>query len=214
MTILPLSSRTAAPPASADCPAPVLDLAALMGAPAWGRLHPDVQRRFGTHAQPVRYQGLLDLRCSRLGRLLAWLSWAFRGPLLAQRATGVPVAVEVSPDGAGGVMWTRHLGRHIVRSVKQAHPDHGVLERTAGGLAMALDVLEDEGALVFQSRHYLWCIGPWRLRLPHWLTPGTCRVEHRDLGQGRFRFTLSMTHPRWGQTFEQTGVFEDPAQER
>ncbi|MBB3192856.1 DUF4166 domain-containing protein [Roseateles terrae] len=204
---------SAARRAPADCPAPVLDLAALMGAPAWSRLHPAVQRRFGTHVQPVRYEGLLDLRCSRLGRLLAWLSVPFRGPLVPQCATGVPVAVEVAPDGEGGVMWTRHLGRRTVRSVKQMHPDHGVLERTVGGLAMALDVLEDHGALVFQSRHYLWCLGPWRLRLPDWLSPGTCRVEHRDLGQGHFRFTLSMTHPRWGLTFEQTGVFEDPVQE-
>jgi hypothetical protein len=35
-------------------------------------------------------------------------------------------------------------------------------------------------------------------------------VSHRDLGAGRFRFTLAMTHPLWGQTFHQTGVFADP----
>ena len=40
-------------------------------------------------------------------------------------------------------------------------------------------------------------------------TPGTCRVSHRDLGDGRFRFTLSMVHPLWGRTFHQTGVFAD-----
>ena len=29
----------------------------------------------------------------------------------------------------------------------------------------------------------------------------------------RFRFTLTMTHPWWGVTFEQTGEFIDPVKE-
>jgi len=33
---------------------------------------------------------------------------------------------------------------------------------------------------------------------------------HTDLGSGLFRFTLSMVHPLWGETFHQTGVFADP----
>jgi len=191
-----------------------LDLRAMLGDEAWGRLPAAVQRRFGAHAAPVRYAGRMDLRCSPQGRVLAWLAAPLRGPLVADCATGVPVEVSVAPDGRGGVIWSRQLGRRLVHSVKRAFPDgDGVLERTRGGLAMALDVLEDHGALVFQSRHYLWCLGPVRLRLPHALSPGVCRVEHRDLGAGRFRFTLTMTHARWGVTFEQTGEFIDPVQE-
>jgi hypothetical protein len=37
-----------------------------------------------------------------------------------------------------------------------------------------------------------------------------CRVEHHELGGGCFRFTLKMTHPMWGVTFIQNGVFHDP----
>ncbi|OWQ48167.1 hypothetical protein CDL60_06190 [Roseateles noduli] len=215
-TPLQLRSRLAAlVPTSAPTLAPaVLDLPALMGAEAWARLPAAVQRRFGTHAEPVCYAGRMDLHCSRLGRVLAWLAWPLRGPLTPDCAKDLPVEVAVTPDGHGGVIWSRGLGRRVVQSVKRAHPDGpGVLERTRGGLAMALDVLEDDGALVFQSRHYLWCLGPVRLRLPALLSPGQCRVEHRDLGAGRFRFTLTMTHARWGQTFQQTGEFIDPVQE-
>lgn len=195
---------------AADMPAP-LDLQALMGTDAWSRLPAAVQSRFGVHAAPVRYLGRMDLHCSPMGRVLAWLAWPLRGPLTSDCARDLPVEVTVSPDGLGGVVWSRQLGRRLVQSVKRAHPaGPGVLERTRGGLAMALDVLEDDGALVFQSRHYLWCVGPVRLRLPDALSPGQCRVEHRDLGAGRFRFTLTMTHARWGQTFQQTGVFIDP----
>lgn len=190
-----------------------LDLAAQVG-PGWARLPAAVRRRFGAHAAPVTYTGRMDLRCSPLGRVIAWLAWPLRGPLVPHSATGVPATVDVHPDGQGGVLWRRRLGRDTVCSTKLAHPDgHGVLERTTGGLAMALDVFEDDGALVFQSRHYAWCLGPVTLRLPDWLSPGRCRVEHRDLGAGRFRFTLTMAHPRWGVTFEQTGEFVDPVEE-
>lgn len=210
------SSEAAAPSSSASSAstAEALHLDQLIGPDAWSRLAPAVRRRFGAKAGPVSYQGHLDLRCSRLGRLLAWLAWPLRGPLVPTCATQVPTEVTVTPDGHGGVVWSRRMGDRIVQSVKRAHPTHGVLERTRGGLAMALDVFEEEGALVFQSRHYLWCVGPIRLRVPTLLSPGRCRVEHRDLGQdGRFRFTLTMTHPCWGVTFEQTGEFIDPVQE-
>lgn len=205
--------RTALRPTSRDAPQ-LLHLDTLLGADAWGRLPAAVRRRFGAHAAPARYAGRIDLRCSPPGRVLAWLAWPLRGPLVPHDATGVPADVTVWSDGHGGVVWSRRMGGRTVQSVKRAHPDgDGVLERTRGGLAMALDVFEDHGALVFQSRHYLWCCGPLRLRLPDLLSPGCCRVEHRDLGAGRFRFTLTMTHARWGVTFQQTGEFIDPVLE-
>lgn len=190
-----------------------LDIAALLGPAAWARLPAAVQRRFGSHADAARYSGHMDLRCSRLGRVLAWLAWPLRGPLVPHCLADVPTEVTACPDGRGGVVWSRHMGRQTVRSTKTAYtrdPGGGVLERTAGGLAMALDVFEDGGALVFQSRHYAWCWGPLYLRIPACLSPGVCRVEHRDLGAGRFRFTLTMRHPLWGETFHQSGVFADP----
>lgn len=194
-------------------PALSLDLASLVGAAGWARLPAAVRRRFATGHAAATYTGRMDLRCSRLGRFLALMAWPLRSPLVADCLTDVPAEVGVQCNGRGGVVWSRHMGGRTVCSVKQAHPQGGVLERTAGGLTMALDVLEDDGCLVFQSRHYAWCMGPVYLRLPGFLSPGTCRVEHRDLGAGRFRFTLSMTHPVWGETFHQTGVFTDPHEE-
>ncbi|HEY4079821.1 MAG TPA: DUF4166 domain-containing protein [Burkholderiaceae bacterium] len=196
-----------------DTPPAVLDLAALLGPTAWSRLPAAVQRRFAADHGAVTYRGCMDLRCSRLGRVLAWLALPLRGPLVPHCLNDVPTDVQVCSDGQGGVVWSRRMGAQAVQSVKRAHAEGGVLERTAGGLAMALDVFEDEGALVFQSRHYAWCLGRVYLRLPQWLSPGVCRVEHRDLGAGTFRFTLAMTHPLWGETFHQTGVFHDPVEE-
>lgn len=199
-------------PATSPAPAP-LDLAALLGPRAWARLPAAVQRRFAADHGAATYLGTMDLDCSAIGGLLAWLARPLRGPLVADRLTGVPARVDVRPDGRGGVIWSRTLGGHVVGSTKSTHPQGGVLERTTGGLAMELDVFEADGALVFESRRFVWIRGRLTLPLPSWLTPGRCRVEHRDLGAGRFRFTLAMTHPLWGETFHQTGDFIDPVKE-
>ena len=201
-------------------PAPALDLRAMVGAAAWARLPAAVQRRFGTAHADVAYEGQMDLRCSLVGHVYAALTRAWGGPLTHINTTALPATVRVSGNGCGGVVWERcfHTGAdsgagRTVRSTKELGPDGRLLERTDGGLAMSLDVLEEDGALVFRSRRFWWVRGNLRIPVPALLTPGTCRVAHTDLGGGQFRFTLSMVHPWWGETFHQSGVFTDPCTE-
>ncbi|MDH4463313.1 MAG: DUF4166 domain-containing protein [Acidovorax sp.] len=202
---------------------PVLDLPALAGPAAWARLPAAVQRRFGTAHASVTYHGHMDLRCSLIGHVYAALARAWGGPLTHINTSGLPATVHVSHNGRGGVVWERrfHTGAaadadsingtdRTVRSTKELGTDGTLLERTDGGLAMSLDVLEEDGALVFRSRRFWWVVAGLRIPVPALLTPGTCRVAHTDLGAGRFRFTLSMLHPLWGETFHQSGVFTDP----
>jgi Domain of unknown function (DUF4166) len=212
MKPLPLLATPAATSTRLDPAAtPALDLRAIVGAASWARLPAAVQRRFATGHAGAVYVGHMSLHCSALGRALAWLVRPLNSPLRPERCDNLPTRVEVCSDGRGGVVWTRWLGDKALRSTKSANPEGGLWERTEGGLTMALDVFEEDGALVFQSRRYEWQRAGLRLRLPTWLSPGRCRVEHRDLGQGRFRFSLEMNHPLWGCTFKQTGVFTDPA---
>jgi len=192
-----------------------LDIAAIVGPAAWQRLPSAVRRRFAAaHADTV-YDGALDLECSALGRCFALLAGLFGGPLTSVRRRAVPARVRVHGDGRGGVVWERRLGvaergkPRIVRSTK-LEVRGTLVERTDGGLAMELDVFEHDGALVFRSRRYFLSLGDWRIPVPALLTPGVCRVEHRDEGPGCFRFTLEMVHPWWGRTFHQTGLFADP----
>ncbi|RZJ09080.1 MAG: DUF4166 domain-containing protein [Acidovorax sp.] len=212
---------------------PVLDLPALAGAAAWARLPAAVQRRFGTAHADVSYHGHMDLRCSLIGHVYAALTRAWGGPLTHINTTALPATVNVSHNGRGGVVWERrfHTGTdtdadnnngngngngncgsadRTVRSTKELGADGTLQERTDGGLAMSLDVLEEDGALVFRSRRFWWVVAGLRIPVPTLLTPGTCRVAHTDLGAGQFRFTLSMVHPLWGETFHQSGVFTDP----
>lgn len=215
-----LTRRPELAAAPTGTPAP-LDMAALVGAAGWARLPVAVQRRFAAAHADTAYRGHMDLACSRVGRIVALVSAVFRGPLTGRNAQQVPTTVQVRGNGRGGVVWERRFQRdadggraapeHIVRSTKEIDTDGVTLrERTDGGLSMALRVFEEDGALVFESQRYFLALGRWRLPVPALLSPGVCRVSHRDLGAGRFRFTLTMTHPLWGQTFHQTGVFADP----
>ncbi|WP_010458374.1 DUF4166 domain-containing protein [Acidovorax radicis] len=209
----------------------LLDLPALAGAAAWARLPAAVQRRFGTAHADVSYHGHMDLRCSLIGHVYAALTRAWGGPLTHINTTALPATVNVSHNGRGGVVWerrfhtgadtengtnsgTHHGADRTVRSTKELGTDGTLLERTDGGLAMSLDVLEEDGALVFRSRRFWWVLAGLRIPVPTLLTPGTCRVAHTDLGAGQFRFTLSMVHPLWGETFHQSGVFTDPVVDR
>jgi hypothetical protein len=74
-----------------------------------------------------------------------------------------------------------------------------------------------DGALCFDSTGYYvelpgwrWRgrrYGAWRLSLPTWFLPGRTCVAHHDLGDGRFRFTMTVRHTLLGELFSHDGVF-------
>ena len=192
------------------------DMAAHVGPVGWARLAPAIRWRFGAAQahQPRTYHGAMEVWRSPVGLLFALLGRAFGGPLPCRQGRAVPAAVRVRPEGAG-MCWERllHFGpgrTERVASTKQDGPGGRLLERTDAGLVMELDVFEQDGVLVFRSRRYLLDVFRWRIPIPALLTPGTCEVRHEDAGPGRFRFTLTASHPVWGVTFRQDGFFNDP----
>jgi len=207
--------RSIPSPAAVDAPRS-LDLPALVGAAGWQRLPAAVRRRFGAGHGAATYAGRMTLRCSPLGRVFARLAQAFGSPLSGTTDEAVPTTVRVLDDGRGGMVWERSFhtnparAPHVVRSTKELDACGRLVERTDGGLGMALRVFEEQGTLVFESRRFFLALGRLRLPVPALLTPGTCRVVHTDLGDGLFRFELDMVHPLWGRTFHQSGVFADP----
>jgi len=188
----------------------------LMGALAWRRLPEAVRERFRWKPAPgaeIRYAGTMEaVRCSRLGWWLARLFRVIGTPLAPHRGHNVPVTVTLRLDrDAEGIVWERRYafaGRRPVtcRSVKRA-TETGVIESVGGGIGMWLRLIVRERALLFESTGYFWRLGPLALRLPAWLTPGALLVAHIDEGEGRFRFRITVTHPLFGETFHQGGVF-------
>ena len=192
-----------------------LNIAALVGEQGWARLPAAVRRRFQAGHADVDYAGEMELQCSFMGRCFAWCARILGSPLVGLREARVSTVVRVRHDAHGGTVWERRFHtasghESVVRSTKLLGRDGGLVERTDGGLSMALDVYEDDGSLVFESRRFALSAGRWWLPIPALCSPGRCRVTHTDLGAGQFRFTLEMTHPWLGRTFHQTGVFSDP----
>jgi hypothetical protein len=100
-----------------------------------------------------------------------------------------------------------------VRSTKVIGTDGTLVEELPARLRMSLDVYEENGALHFVSRAYYFDVAipgtrrRVRLALPVWLSPGITHVEHIDGAEGWFRFTMTVTHPLFGEVFYQTGRF-------
>jgi hypothetical protein len=187
-------------------------IARILGARAWLSLNGAVRARF-ERVTPAFYRGRSRTMLTPLGRLFAWGLFPFGAPLPV--LTGETQALVQVSVRDGGMSWTR-LSRgpfgltFQVRSIKRPSQDGRLLECCAGGWTMLLDVLAEEGVLVFRSRQFFWRLGPLSLPIPLWLTPGAAEVRHADLGSGQFRFTLSFDHPWAGRTVFQDGVFNDP----
>ena len=125
--------------------------------------------------------------------------------------------VTVTEDAAsGGQIWTRIYARRngfpqVIHSAKRFAGPTGLEEYVGYGVGMALRISVEHEALVFRSAGYFLQLGPLRLPLPRWLTPGALTVTHADLGGGTFRFTLEIVHPRFGLLIRQSAVFREAA---
>ncbi len=200
------------------------DFKALAGAEDWSRLQPAIRRRFSDHSLRTTYPGELSAQTSRLGFLFAVLLYPFGKPLPVVRNRSFAAKVKVYPDADGGIVWQRNFLRQDksslrIESVKQLGADGNLMEcirpGLLGGIGMGLRVYEKNGGLNFASTYYFvtWDFAAWgkvRLSVPLWLTPGRTLVEHMGAGSAKFRFRLTMTHPWFGQTVCQDGVFYDP----
>jgi hypothetical protein len=198
----------------------------LLGEAAWGRLPAAVRQRFADPARGVDYVGTFEIvRASTLGIALAWICRCLGTPVVPRTGVDVPAIVHVVPT-ALGVAWRREYrwpercsawrrrSTYLVRSTKTIGADGILVERLPACLCMPLDVFESAGALHFVSRGYYFDLGvipgtrtPLKLGLPSWLSPGVTHVEHIDEAHGWFRFTLTVTHPLFGEVFHQTGRF-------
>jgi hypothetical protein len=190
----------------------------VLGDTAWQRLPQAVRARFGDPVVAVDYVGEFEVvRASWLGRVIATVCRLIGTPVVPGTGVNVPAIVHVGPTSEG-VAWHREYrwpraAPCLVRSTKVIEPDGSLVEQLPARLCMPLRVYEAGGALHFLSRGYYFDLGRLRngrrvkVPLPKWLSPGTTHVEHHDEAGGWFRFTMTVTHPVFGEMFFQTGRF-------
>jgi hypothetical protein len=206
----------------------------LLGDLAWQGLPPTVRARFGEPTPRVDYIGEFDIvRASFVGRVIAWLCQAIGTPVVPRTGVRVPAIIHVGPVDRGA-SWRREYqwprGRACqVNSTKVISPNGTLIEELPAGLRMPLSVYQHNGVLHFVSKGYYFefriglrpghghgrrgLLGSLlhartiKIPLPAWLSPGTTHVEHADESKGWFRFTMTVTHPLFGEVFYQTGRF-------
>jgi hypothetical protein len=190
----------------------------VLGPAAWHQLPAAVRERFADGSKNVTYAGGYEVvRASMLGRLFGWLGLLFGMPVTPRCGENVAATVVVRHTGAG-VHWDREYrwpdgATHLVRSTKVVADDDSLIERLPARLCMPLHLYVEGAVLHFVSLGYYFDLRfgdlgfGFRLWLPRWLTPGVTHVEHIDLGHGWFRFTMTVTHPLFGEMFFQTGRF-------
>jgi hypothetical protein len=205
-------------------PAPMAALAdmrfrALLGAEAWNALPAAVQVRFAKRLLPgqsVSYTGaVVACAMSPAGWLLAQLCRLIGAPLPLGRDADLAAVVTVTEDGeSGGQVWTRMYARRrgfpqVIHSAKRFAGPTGLEEYLGAGFGIALTVTATGAGIRFSSDHYFLMLGGRRLRLPRWLAPGALQIDHEDLGEGCFAFTLSLNHRLLGEIVHQVGHFRD-----
>jgi hypothetical protein len=185
----------------------------------WAALPIAIRRRFSRRVADggaIVYAGeVVETRRNAAGYLFAQAARLCGGPLPLACDTHVPAIVSVTEDGAsGGQIWTRVYGRkrgfpQIIHSTKRFAGDTGLEEHVGGGIGMALTVHHVNGALVFRSARYFFHVGPLRLTLPAWATPGALTVTHAEEGHGQFSFLLEIVHPFFGMVIRQFATFKE-----
>jgi hypothetical protein len=191
----------------------------LVGDAGWLELPQAIRKRFSKRVGSgvaVVYRGwVAKTALSRAGRALAILARSIGGPLpLHPKAQG-PAIVSVTEDASTGDQhWVRTYtcpGRRpqVVHSMKRFRGATGLEEYVGCGIGMALAVRVAEGGLVFQSDHYFFEIGRFRVPLPHALSPGQMVIVHREETGGLFSFRLTLTHPRLGCLIHHLAYFAE-----
>lgn len=186
----------------------------------WRELHPDIQARFDKNplpGKPLYYTGSLsELRSSRLGKLLGYLSMPFiKGALMPYDDAGFPVDIEVySRHGCASIFKQRRYrlnGREPVMFTSyMAESARGeVLEYVGMGLGMKLLLDVRDGNLHFESDGYFWEVCGVRIPLPGMFTPGKTFLCHRNNSSNQFDIRIEIRHALFGTTFTQAGVFRE-----
>jgi hypothetical protein len=193
---------------------------ALMGDRAWNALKPAVRRRFAERlaaGESIVYVGqIAETQMNFAGRLLVQATRLIGSPFpLEPEAQGEAAVVALTSEaGSGGQCWTRIYAwrrgfPQIVHSAKRFAGPTGLEEYVGCGVGVALTLHEENGGLRFRSAGYFVRLLGRRLALPAFLSPGELVIGHDDLGQGRFTFTLQLTHPWLGQLLHQVALFHD-----
>jgi len=187
----------------------------------WNNVYPPVKARMDkllTSPTDTVFAGKGCVRRSKIGLIFAYLSKILGTPLVFNQGENVLITVKVSPTSNGRRCWNRSFefsdsSKQIVETTKIVDPKLGFIDAVGSEgeklLATKMKVRTEGKSLFFESTCYLLRFKYFNVVLPSILTPGTLKAEHRDEGNGNFRYILSFEHSIYGETFYQDGIFRE-----
>lgn len=191
----------------------------LLGAKEWAALPEAVQARFSKRLSTgvsANFHGhVTHCRMNFWGRIFSQLCRVVGAPLPLDTDSGTAANVSVTEDGAnGGQNWTRIYARkrgfpQVIHSAKRFAGPSGLEEFVGRGIGVSLEVEPIEQGIRFAGNRYFIMAMGRRLMIPAWLGPGKLNVEHVDLGNGSFTFTLKLQHHLFGLMICQQCHFRD-----
>ncbi|TDI88755.1 MAG: DUF4166 domain-containing protein [Chloroflexi bacterium] len=211
---MPLSPKTRPSPVEPIPPS----FRSLLSAADWSKLPAAIQARFSRRfraGQTVCYTTrVITTRVTRTGWLLAQAARLFGAPLPIHRGDGPAVVTVTDHPGNFGQVWTRiyHVDKgfpQTISSVKRFTGNTGLEEYIGFGLSIELVVHVENNSLIFTGNAYYLSIGPWRMKIPTFLTPGKLTVVHTEADDDAFSFEMSLEHPLFGRLLHQLAQFED-----
>lgn len=111
---------------------------------AFASLHAHVRR---AHLPPLRAEGTIDVVHGRVWAARPMI-WLMKLPAAGPRQ---PVRLDVATDGSE-LVWTRHMGRIILRTHQHASGSH-LVERSGLG-RIAFDLAVEDGALLYRQSSF------------------------------------------------------------
>ena len=115
----------------------------------------------------------------------------------------------------GGQVWARLYANRtgfpqIIHSAKRFCGSTGLEEYIGCGITIALlRICVEDTALIFRDHAYRIDIGPLSVTLPRFLAPGRLTVRHEETRKGRFRFSMRLAHPLFGELLYQEGLYRE-----
>lgn len=185
----------------------------------WENVHPGVRARMDkllTSPTAVTFEGKGCVRRSMSGWCFAHICRLLGAPLVWKQGEEVKTVVRIASTKRGFRCWHRLFifpdgSEQLVQTTKVIDPKLGFLDVVGmegeKALATRMKVWAEGKSLCFSSTVYLLRFRFFTIPIPSIFTPGTLSAEHRDKGNGWFRYILKFNHPIWGQTFYQDGLF-------
>lgn len=186
----------------------------------WDQVHPSIRARMDkllTSQSETVFEGRGCVRRSRIGGVFAYLSKLLGSPLLWRQGEDVITTVRIAPTTNGLRCWHRQFTfsdgyQQLVQTTKMVSPELGMLDAVGAQgeklLATKMRVWSEGKSLCFESTGYFLRFRHLNMPIPSIFTPGALYAEHRDEGNGMFRYILAFRHPLWGETFYQDGLFK------